>query len=243
MKKKFDWLPFALCFLAVCLIFPALSFSFLKPRGTILTGVNVKEDPVIVIDAGHGGIDGGAVGADGTAEKELNLQISTKLAALLRLMGYTVVETRTDDVSLADANAKKGHVKQSDLENRVKIASQYERALLVSIHMNSYVGVSCEGLQVWYSDKNEASKEIAEAVQAGVKSTLQPENNRKIKLATSSIYLLRHTLNPAILIECGFISSKEECERLGDELYQRKLALAIAASISKNFKNDTCQNS
>ena len=241
MIKKLDWLPFTLCFLAFCLAFPLFSLSFLEPRGAVFANAN-NGSPVIVIDAGHGGIDGGAVGADGTVEKELNLQISKKLAAFLRLMGYVVVETRTEDVSLADTNAKKGHVKQSDLENRVKIASQYEDALLVSIHMNAYVGVNCEGLQVWYSDKNAASKEIAMSVQEGVKITLQPENNRRIKLATSSIYLLRHTLNPAILIECGFISSKEECKRLGDELYQKQLALAIATSISKNIQNSTCEN-
>lgn len=237
MIKKLDWLPFLLCFLVVCLIFPLLSLSFLEPRGAVPASADVSK--VIVIDAGHGGIDGGAVGADGTAEKDLNLQISKKLAAWLRLMGYAVVQTRTEDVSLADASAKKGHVKQSDLENRVKIAEKYEGALFVSIHMNAYVGVSCKGLQVWYSDQNQASKEIAMAVQEGVKSALQPQNNRKIKLATSSIYLLRHIENPAILIECGFISSREECEQLGDELYQKQLALAIAESISKNIQNGT----
>ena len=101
MMKKLHLLPFTLCFLCVCLIFSSLSLHYLEPRRSALSNTDIANTPVIIIDAGHGGIDGGAVGADGTAEKELNLQISKKLAALLRLMGYTVVQTRERDVSLA----------------------------------------------------------------------------------------------------------------------------------------------
>ncbi len=242
MMKKLHLLPFTLSFLSLCLIFSSLSLHYLEPRRSVLSNTDIANTPVIIIDAGHGGIDGGAVGADGTAEKDLNLKISKKLAALLRLMGYAVVETRTEDISLASEDAKKGHIKQSDLENRLRIAAQYDKKVFVSIHMNTYSGVSCEGLQVWYSEGDAASAEIAKAVQQGVKNTLQPQNNRKIKLATSSIYLLRQATYPAILIECGFISNLDECKRLGDDLYQKQLALAIAASISKNVKNNACQN-
>lgn len=242
MMRKLHLLPFSLCFLSLCLLFSSFSRLFLEPQRSVLSNTDSVDAPVIIIDAGHGGIDGGAVGADGTAEKDLNLQISKKLAILLRLMGHTVVETRTEDLSLASEDAKKGHIKQSDLENRQKIAARYDKKIFVSIHMNAYPGVACEGLQVWYSEKDAASAEIAKAVQEGVKSALQPQNNRKIKPATSSIYLLRHATYPAILVECGFISNIDECKRLGDNLYQKQLVLAIAASISKNIKNSTCQN-
>ena len=239
-KKPF--LSFFIAFLTVSLLFSGLSLHFFQNSAYFPAGGTYQEKPVIVIDAGHGGIDGGATGTNGTPEKELNLAISKKLALFFRIAGYTVVQTRTDDRSLADADAKKGHVKQSDLVNRLKISSQYPNSLLISIHMNTYPGVTCRGLQVWYSENNAASKELASAVQSGVKGLLQPENNRKIKASTSSIYLLRHAENPAILIECGFISNKEECERLSTELYQRELALSIFTALHQKMQNNTCEN-
>ncbi len=243
MLKKLPWLSFTLCFLAVALLFSSLARLYLEPQSTIAAGGTTDTLPVIVLDAGHGGIDGGATGADGTVEKELNLKISQRIAALLRVMGYTVVETRTEDRSLADADAKKGRVKQSDLTNRLKVSKEYPDSIFVSIHMNTYPSVACEGLQVWYSENNAQSAEFAKEVQLGVKTLLQPQNNRKIKAATSSIYLLRHAENPAILIECGFISNPAECEKLTSDDYQKQLALAIAASISKKIGNGTCENS
>ena len=242
MFKKWSFLSFFSLFVAISLLFSTLSFSFFKNSMDLSTNTMPYEECVIVIDAGHGGIDGGATGTNGVTEKDLNLAVASKLAALFRMTGYTVIETRTSDCSLADADAKKGHVKQSDLTNRLKISNQYPKSVLISIHMNTYPGVDCSGLQVWYSQNNDLSAELANAVQGGVKSMLQPQNNRKIKAATSSIYLLRHAENPAILIECGFISNVEECEKLTTELYQKELVLAIFASLHKKMQNDTCDN-
>ncbi len=242
MFKKWSFPAFFSLFLAISLLFSALSFTFLKDSKDLPTNAVAREERVIVIDAGHGGIDGGATGANGVTEKELNLAVASKLAAFFRMAGYTVVQTRTTDVSLADADAKKGHVKQSDLTNRLKISNQYPQSILISIHMNTYPGIACSGLQVWYSQNNDLSAELANAVQGGVKSVLQPQNNRKTKVATTSIYLLRHAENPAILIECGFISNLEECERLTTEIYQKELALAIFASLHKKMQKDTCEN-
>ncbi|MBR2463811.1 MAG: N-acetylmuramoyl-L-alanine amidase [Clostridia bacterium] len=235
MFKKWSFPAFFSLFLAISLLFSALSFTFLKDSKDLQTNAVAREERVIVIDAGHGGIDGGATGANGVTEKDLNLAVASKLAALFRMAGYTVVETRTTDVSLADADAKKGHVKQSDLTNRLKISNQYPQSILISIHMNTYPGVACSGLQVWYSQNNDLSAELANAVQGGVKSVLQPQNNRKTKVAITSIYLLRHAENPAILIECGFISNLEECERLATPSYQKELALAIFTSLHKKI--------
>ena len=235
MIKNKHFLSFFSAFLILSLLFSALSLRFLRPAYTLPVNADDAGERVIVIDAGHGGIDGGASGADGTLEKELNLAVSKKLAALFRIAGYTVIETRTEDVSLADADAKKGHVKQSDLTNRLKISNEYRDSLLISIHMNSYKGVPCRGLQVWYSENNESSRVFAKSVQDGVKALLQEENNRKVKAATSSIYLLRQAQNPAILIECGFISNPEECEQLTNEDYQRALAFAIFASLHQKI--------
>lgn len=242
MFSKQPLFSFFIVFLTVCFAFSALSLHLFENSAYSPAVSTPQNKPVIVIDAGHGGIDGGATGADGTPEKDLNLAISKRLALFFCVAGYTVVQTRTDDRSLADADAKKGHVKQSDLVNRLKISNQYPGSVLISIHMNTYPGVTCRGLQVWYSENNATSKELASAVQSGVKGLLQPENNRKIKASTSSIYLLRHAENPAILIECGFISNEEECERLSTELYQRELTLAIFAALHQKMQNSTCEN-
>ena len=239
MIKKSHILSFFAVFLATSILFSAWATRLFSPDIGILAQTEGDERPVVVIDAGHGGIDGGATGTDGTLEKDLNLAVSQKLAALFALGGYTVVMTRTDDRSLAAPNAQKGHVKRSDLDARLKVLNQYPEGLFVSIHMNAYQGVPCQGLQVWYSEGAPSSAEYAAAVQAGVKALLQPENNRKIKAATSSIYLLRQASTPAILIECGFLSNEEECERLKCEAYQQSVALAIFASLHQKMQCNT----
>ncbi len=236
MMKASHTLSFFAIFLTVSLLASALGARFFAPDTGVLTGTEGETKRTVVIDAGHGGIDGGTAGSDGTLEKELNLAVSQKLSALFTLAGYTVVMTRTDDRSLASPDAPKGHVKQSDLDARLKVLTEHPDALFVSIHMNAYQGAPCRGLQVWYSEGTPTAAEYAAAVQEGVKALLQPENNRKTKVATSSIYLLRQARTPAILIECGFLSNSEECERLKNEEYQKALALAIFASLHQKMR-------
>ena len=194
--------------------------------------------PVIVIDAGHGGVDSGALGVDGTEEKDLNLSVARMLADNFRLAGYTVIETRTDDTLLGDG--AKGQRKRADLEARLQAADETPDRVFISIHMNTYPSADCHGLQVWYSGNNAASKTYAEAVMAGVKQTLQPDNKREIKQATSSIYILKHAQNPAILIECGFLTNPTECARLCDENYQKQLALTIFSALHQKLQPNAC---
>lgn len=204
--------------------------------------VSTKEAPIIILDAGHGGEDGGAVGSNGILEKDLNLSLTRSLAAFFRLAGYTVVETRTEDKLLYGADAAKGHKKQSDLENRLAFTERYPDCILISVHMNTFPNADCKGLQVWYSQEHPDSIALADAVQNGVRKTLQPQNNRKIKAATSSIFLLRHASVPAILIECGFLSTAEECERLCDPAYQKALAMTIFFALDEKIGNGTCES-
>lgn len=234
MKQKTLFISFGAVFLAVTLVcsmlFRTIESSFLleAPANT-----EVAQSPVIILDAGHGGEDGGATGTNGVVEKDLNLSMTRGLAALLRLAGYTVVETRTEDKLLYPVGTQKGHKKQGDLTGRLAFTKQYPNSLFISIHMNTFPTPSCEGIQVWYSQNHEASKELASAVQTEVKARLQPSNHRKIKAATSNIYILRHAKTPAILIECGFLSTPAECERLCDPLYRQELMLALFAAISQ----------
>ena len=233
--KTSHWLSFFALFLCVGMLFSSFSYRFEQKRGDLPTASTQADDTVIIIDAGHGGEDGGATGTNGVLEKDLNLTVSGMLADLLRGAGYTVVQTRTEDRLLYDEGTKKGHKKQGDLENRVKFTEKYPNSILISIHMNTFPTADCEGVQVWYSQNDERSAVLAKDIQESVKTHLQPQNNRKIKTATSSIYLLRHAKTPAVLVECGFLSTPSECERLCERTYQQKLVLTIFDAICKNL--------
>ncbi len=185
---------------------------------------------VIVIDAGHGGMDGGTSSSDGVLEKELNLDIAKTLSSLLELCGYDTVLTRDGDYMLTgDASTKK---KMQDLRGRLDIAQSYEDSVFVSIHMNSFPQQSCRGLQIYYSPNNIESKGLAEHLMTDVRQYLQPDNERQIKSADSSIFLLKRIQSPAILIECGFLSNNEEASLLNTEEYRDKLCAVFCASLS-----------
>ena len=186
---------------------------------------------VIVIDAGHGGEDPGTVGVSGVYEKDLNLAIALALGEVLKSQGYTVVYTRTEDkmLYLPEENIK-GIRKLSDLKNRCKITAEYENCIFVSIHMNSYGASKYSGLQVYYNDKNPDSQALAGRVQSAVKKELQPSNTRQIKRG-DSLYLLENAKGTPILIECGFLSNEEECQKLSQKEYQKQLCFAISCGI------------
>ncbi len=190
-----------------------------------------ENSKIIIIDAGHGGEDSGAVGATGVLEKDLNMQISLALADSLSAKGYTAVMTRTEDKLLyTEAENIKGLRKIYDLKNRCKIANQYPNALFISIHMNSYSEAKYSGLQAYYTDKDDESRALAGMIQSKVKSELQTENKRQTKNG-KNIYLLENTEPTAVLIECGFITNTEECNKLADAEYQKRLSELIASAI------------
>jgi len=213
---------------AVFVIFTTLSAPE-EPMGAVST----EPLPTVVIDAGHGGRDGGAVGNDGTLEKELNLQIAGVLAELLRISGYNVVMTRTEDVMLTTEDAV-GSAKLQDLKKRLMIASSYPDSVTVSIHCNKFPSESCKGLQVYCSD-DEKALALANSIQGSVKELIQPENHRAVKQADSSIYLLSRAKTPSVLVECGFLSNAEELEKLKSPEYQKSLALAMLKGITSVY--------
>lgn len=222
-----------------CLTVFALIFSFtyflvnLYIESEAYQAVLMEENDkkIIVIDAGHGGEDSGAVGASGVLEKDLNFAFAKELGALFEERGYAVVYTRTKDKLLyTEEENIKGFRKINDLKNRCKIAAEYENALFISLHMNSFSSSKYSGLQVYYTPENKQSEALANAVQSTVKSKIQAENNRKIK-SGEGIYLLENTINTAILIECGFLSNPEECRKLTEKEYQKSLSFAIFCGI------------
>ena len=189
--------------------------------------------PVIIIDAGHGGEDGGAVGESGVLEKDINLKIAHVLDEMLRSAGYPTVMTRTDDRLLYDPYTDyKGRKKRLDLEARVRIAESQNDAIFVSIHMNAFPQSQYRGLQVYYSEHHPDSARLAEQIQGLAKNLLMTENDRRIKPSGGTSYLLEHIAHPSVLVECGFLSNPEECRMLATEDYQRKLATVLFCAVT-----------
>ena len=213
--------------ISLILIIPMMNFRLPLPSKS----AGVSSQITIVLDAGHGGEDGGCEGHR-LIEKDLNLDITLRVALLLREQGVNVVLTRDTDVLLYDINSDfEGKKKYQDVRKRLEIAQSQENPVLVSIHMNSFSQSKYSGLQVWYSKNNARSKILANLIQSGAKNELQPNNKRVIKEATSSIFLLHNATFPAVLIECGFLSNPEEARALGDAEYRQKLANVIFKSI------------
>lgn len=224
-------------FIAVAVIFSILLTLSLAALGELyggdlfITASAEAKSKTIILDAGHGGEDSGAIGVSGELEKDLNLEITLALGELLKERGFTVIYTRTEDKLLyLPEQDIRGIRKISDLKNRCKVAEANPDAIFVSIHMNSFGSSKYSGLQVYYSTRNEESYQLASKIQNSVRTELQPSNNRVIKTG-EGIYLLEHIDAPAVLIECGFLTNSEECEKLSQKEYQKELCFAIICGI------------
>lgn len=203
----------------------------------IEANTGISDEKIIILDAGHGGEDCGAIGVNGVYEKDLNLSLALEIGKQLEEAGYIVVYTRTDDRLLYGPDEDiKGIRKISDLKNRCKVAARYPNSIFVSIHMNSFASSKYSGLQVYYSEANTESKIIAGRIQDKVRESIQPSNNRVTKKG-ENIYLLEHVNNPAVLIECGFLTNPEECEKLSLKEYQKSLSFAIVCGIIEYVEN------
>lgn len=196
-----------------------------------------REEPAaftIVIDAGHGGMDGGAVGVNGSLEKDINLSVALKLENILNAFGYHTAMTRREDISIHDDDIKgTANQKKSDLHNRLALMEEYEDCLVISIHQNNFTQSRYDGAQMFYGKNNPESKVLAGVLQSEIVSLLQPGNTREIKPAGKEIFLLYQSSKPIVLAECGFLSNPQEEALLQQEEYQRKMAFAIASAIMK----------
>lgn len=189
----------------------------------------------VIVDAGHGLPDGGAVGAGGTVEQEINIAIAKKLAEVLEGKNIDVIMTREDESGIwtekSDTIREK---KVEDMYNRLKIMKNSKSDLFVSIHMNSYTNKSTSGLRIFYSPSFDEIKPLAENIQIRMSDVTGAKTN-VVKAADSSLFLMKKTPIPAILVECGFISNPQEEKKLNDEDYQARLAWAIADAIEKYY--------
>lgn len=184
----------------------------------------------IVVDCGHGGIDPGKVGINGVYEKDLNLSIGKYVKEALEKKEYHVIMTRETDVGLyRESDSMK---KAADLKKRVELINQPNVDLAVSIHQNSFQSESSRGAQVFYYSGSEEGEALAKLLQSQLVSCLDTENHRQAK-GNADYYLLRNTEKTTAIVECGFLSNREEAEKLSDEAYQRQLAWAIAEGIAQ----------
>ena len=193
------------------------------------TAVNAGNKLTVIIDAGHGGLDGGASTDGGVLEKHLNLAVAKKLAALFSYTDIDVVMTRESDVMLASPDSS--HKKRDDLNARLHMADNYENCIFISIHMNKFPEEYCHGLTVYYSGNDTESEVLGRSVRDEVVKQLQKDNERPMKRATSALYVLHRATVPAILIECGFLSNRDEEQKLLDENYKKKLAMTIVSGL------------
>lgn len=245
MKYRFA-IIFVILFFGLILTFVITTYS----ESISTQSTNNGTYKTVIIDAGHGGEDGGAVGIDGVVEKDLNLPIAVEVARLLKKDGIDVIMIRDGDYAVYSEEAKTIREKKaSDIHNRFAVIENTDNSIFVSIHMNHYDSPLCSGAQTFYSANNKESEKLAQLIQTRIKDELQPENERQIKPATSSIYLLYYAKTPAVLVECGFISNAEESLKLQDDIYQKEMAKSICKGIldylgkdSENIKSDKSSN-
>ena len=194
-------------------------------------------DKTIVLDAGHGGIDPGAMNKDKTVlEKDINLQITMKIKELIEASGGNVILTRDKDVSLyEEGNNKTTRQKYNEnLKNRKKIIENSQADMFISIHLNSFEDSKYYGAQTFYPAGKEDGKSLAQIIQTELKRVADNTNNREIK-PREDLYLIKENQMPSVLIECGFLSNENEAKLLADEEYQEKIAWAIYVGIQKYF--------
>lgn len=187
-----------------------------------------NNDKQIIIDAGHGLPDGGAVAPDGTIESDINLKIAKNLNKYLSDAGFECIMTRADENSIF-TDGKTIHAKKvSDIRKRIEIANNNPDAIVVSIHLNTFTSPDVNGAQVFYKPGSEISKEIATEIQRLINLKYQPENTKVSKPISSNVYLFNHINNESILVECGFLTNPDDLSKLKTEKFQKDIAESIA---------------
>ncbi|BFL40126.1 N-acetylmuramoyl-L-alanine amidase [Agathobaculum sp. NSJ-28] len=196
--------------------------------GIVQTIAESRASRTLVIDAGHGGFDGGAVGSNGTAEQDINLSIAQRLYGLAGFFGVQAVMTRPDTNALDyDPSRPVRENKISDIKAREQIVQQAANPIFLSIHLNKFSDPQYHGAQVFYSANHAGGRVLAEYLQNSLIYGCDPENRRQAKQAESSIYLMKKLTCPAVIVECGFLSNAEEEMKLNDPDYHKKLAACI----------------
>ena len=223
------YLSVLLFYILIVSIFLAATYWGSRATTVVAHLIPVERSHTVIIDAGHGGVDGGATSCTGKLESAYNLEISLRLNDLMRLLGMHTVMVRTTDLSVYTQGDSIAAKKVSDLKNRVQLVNSTENAILLSIHQNTFSDSKYSGAQVFYAKEGEGQK-LAEQLQSAFCTTINPGSSRRSKPA-DGVYLMEHINKTGVLIECGFLSNFEEEQKLRSEDYQKKLCCVIAATV------------
>lgn len=223
IRKKND-MAFAMAvMICACACALAIRDSFVvRPVGAMMKSAA----PILIIDAGHGGIDGGAIGVDGTRESDINLAIAKKLYAAAVFLGKPSRMTRMDDSRGSDAVT---YSEREELKYRVDVTNSVPNAVLISIHQNCYPTAQPSGAYVIYSG-NGCSEKFGKLLQSNLTDTLDPQSRHLAEADKNRLYVLSHVNCPAALVECGFVSNHSDIGKLTDDRYQTALAAVLMAS-------------
>ena len=228
---------FLSCMYVLSLTLLAL-FAIHSLTESVIVSGNSESDALIILDAGHGGTDGGSSAADGTLESDINLEVTLKTDAILGLMGEQTLLVRDKDTDLSSDDAKTiAQKKISDIRNRVDLVNSYPNAILISIHQNTFPEEKYHGAQIFYS-KIANSKSLAELLQNNLRSYVDPSNQRNAKEISADVYLMNHIQVPGVLVECGFLTNPEEAAKLKTAEYQKQLAVTIATTVSNYLSEE-----
>lgn len=240
IKKRIVFVIFFVC-LSICsyVIIDVIERS----NKIITTNALPITNKTVIIDAGHGSPDEGAIGFNGTTEAAINLEIALKLQKLVEQSGAKVILTRSDENGIYSNKPNSiRNLKISDIKNRVDIGNNSNADIFVSIHLNKFpASQSYNGWQTFYQNKSEKSKYLASLIQANLNKNIEKKNNRKI-MPISNIYIMDNVKIPAVIVECGFLSNPSECEELRTESYQNKIIWGIYLGLQEYFANEGEKN-
>ena len=233
MKKNMFWMGYIPTLAMVILLVLVAAIVGSKTVTVFSENAKVDNRHCIVIDAGHGGEDGGATSCTGILESAFNLEFALRLEPIFRLLGYPTKMVRRADNAIHTQGETIAARKASDLKARVRLANETENAVLLSIHQNYFSESKYSGAQVFYS-KIQGSEAIAKALQTAFRETINPGSQRREKKATG-VYVMEHVTCPAVLIECGFLSNPDEEANLRTAQYQKKMCCVIAVTVANHF--------
>jgi len=219
-------------YILVIACFLAVTYAASIATTTVAQLIPLEREATVVIDPGHGGVDGGATSVSGNLESQYNLEIALKLDDLFHLLGFQTKMIRRTDISVYTSGETIAAKKVSDLRQRVRMVNETENAVLLSIHQNTFSDSKYAGAQIFYGPEGE-SMELAKEIQEEFRCTVNPDSQRQIKKA-EGVYLMQHIHTTGVLVECGFLSNPQEDALLRTPEYQRKIC-CILASVTSRF--------
>lgn len=227
--KKSNWVGFLPFYLLVMILFIGIAGGG-SELATVIGQSGGTERHTIIVDAGHGGEDGGATSCSGVLESQINLEIALRLDDLMHLLGYDTVMVRTTDTSVYTEGTTIAAKKVSDLKERVRIVNSTEKAVLVSIHQNIFSDSRYSGAQVFYGGADD-SRQLAQSLQSAFAQSINSGSSRKCKKA-DNVYLMQNISCTGILVECGFLSNPQEEALLRSPEYQQKICCVICSALT-----------